>query len=221
MEGTKTIIDVGGGVGAGTLPILKDNLNLRVRVQDRPESESKFHEVGASKILIWIKVKGQIWNLTDQISITHQYLKNSYPEFEQSDRVKFIGHDFFTPQKEAGDIYFLRHVIHDWPDEEARQILSHCAAKMSLGNKLLILEHMLAPTYRDTSQSSREVAPRPLLANWGQSVVSRLDLQMLACLNAKERTETQYRALIENTGLKVVRVWRNAGLDTVLECIKD
>ncbi|CAI7663181.1 unnamed protein product [Penicillium pancosmium] len=192
LEGTKTIIDVGGGVGAGTLPILKENPNLRVRIQDRPESESKFHE----------------------------YLKNSYPEFEQSDRVKFIGHDFFTPQKEPGDIYFLRHVIHDWPDEEARQILNHCAAKMSLGNKLLILEHMLAPTYRDTSQSSREVAPRPLLANWGQSVVSRLDLQMLACLNAKERTETQYRALIENTGLKVVRVWRNAGLDTVLECIK-
>jgi hypothetical protein len=79
---------------------------------------------------------------------------------------------------------------------------------------------MLAPTYRDTSQSSFEVAPQPLLANWGQSVVSRLDLQMLACLNAKERTETQSRALVDSTGLKVVRVWRNAGLDTVLECIK-
>lgn len=49
LEGTKTIIDVGGGVGAGTLPILKENPNLRVRIQDRPESESKFHEVGASK----------------------------------------------------------------------------------------------------------------------------------------------------------------------------
>lgn len=159
-------------------------------------------------------------NSADPADITHQYLKNSYPEFEQSDRVKFVGHDFFTPQQEAGDIYFLRHVIHDWPDEEARQILSNCAAKMSLGNKLLILEHMLAPTYRDTSQSSFEVAPQPLLANWGQSVVSRLDLQMLACLNAKERTETQYRALVDSTGLKVVRVWRNAGLDTVLECIK-
>ncbi|KAJ5787470.1 S-adenosyl-L-methionine-dependent methyltransferase [Penicillium paradoxum] len=194
-EAGKTIIDVGGGVGAGTLPFLQAHGSLRLKIQDLPESEPKFHE----------------------------YVKTSFPEFEGSDRVEFLAHDFFTPQSEKeADIYFLRHVIHDWPDADAHRILSNCAAVMAPHSKLLILEHMISPTYRpDGSAVTHDfIAPKPLLANWGQSVTSRLDLQVLACLNAKQRTETEFRTLVAKAGLEAVRVWRNAGQDTILECRK-
>lgn len=82
-------------------------------------------------------------------------------------------HDFFTPQTEEADIYFMRHVIHDWPDAESVKILANTAAKMTSSTKLLICEHVDLPSYRlsPTSVSmagsveDEFAAPEPLLAN--------------------------------------------------------
>ncbi|KAE8153686.1 S-adenosyl-L-methionine-dependent methyltransferase [Aspergillus avenaceus] len=194
-ESGKTIVDVGGGVGAGTLPVLRAFPSLHLIIQDLPESEIKFQE----------------------------YLTQNYAELQGTSRVKFQGHDFFKPQIVQGpDLFFLRHVIHDWPDADASRILSNCAAVMTPQSKLLILEHMISPTFRRHDQIAVDtpVAPEPLLANWGQSVTSRLDLQVLACINAKQRTEAEFRKLVRDAGLEAVRVWRNAGQDTILECRK-
>jgi hypothetical protein len=133
-------------------------------------------------------------------------------------------HDFFKPQTEEADIYFMRHVIHDWPDEEAVTILSNCAATMTASTKLLICEHVIFPSYRSGEVSNlgddESLAPEPLLANWGAAHTSRLDLQVLACLNARQRTEAQYTSLVTRAGLKVVKFWRNMGLLVIIECCK-
>lgn len=135
--------------------------------------------------------------------------------------------DFFksSPVKGA-DIYFLRHVIHDWPDAEAVKILSGCAASMTAQSKLLICEHVVCPTYRSADNSPTKgsdsepqfVAPEPLLANWGDAPTSRLDLQVYTCLNAKQRTKLEYQTLVQQAGLELVKVWRNLGDETILEC---
>lgn len=95
---------------------------------------------------------------------------------------------------------------------------------MSESSKLLINEHVVLPTYRESRPQDQEgpekdfEAPEPLLANWGQPVTSRLDLQVLAFLNAKQRTEAEFRQLASRSGLEVVRIWRNMGEGVIIEC---
>lgn len=94
-------------------------------------------------------------------------------------------------------IYFLRHVIHDWPGAEAVQILKGCASVMRNGSKLLICEHVVCPTFRfnDPGEDNQFIAPEPPLANWGDGPTSRLDLQVYICLTAKQRTKQEYQEL--------------------------
>lgn len=117
----------------------------------------------------------------------------------------------------------MRHVIHDWLDPEATKILSSIAAAMTPSSKLLICEHIVLPSYpggapADVEQDDSLAAPAPLLRNWGASFTSRLDLQVLAVLNAKQRTEDEFSQLVAMAGLKVTKVWRNMGDETIVEC---
>ncbi|KAF2992955.1 hypothetical protein E8E13_000326 [Curvularia kusanoi] len=199
-EGNAKIVDVGGGFGGGTMPVIKAFKQLQLVVQDIPDTRPNFEK---------------IW-------------KDECPEAIQDGRVRFAVHDFFTPQTEDADIYYMRHVIHDWPDAESVEILANTAAKMGPLTKLLICEHVVLPSYRssmdsDGADSSIEddlTAPEPLLANWGAAHTSRLDLQVLACLNARQRTQTQYINLTQRAGLEVVRFWRNTGPLVIIECRK-
>lgn len=190
-EGQALVVDVGGGVGGATLPILQAFPELRLHVQDLPDSESGFAEL----------------------------FNKSLPGAIESGRVSFSAHDFFTPQPlKHADIYFLRHVIHDWADAEARVILSHIRDAMDVSCKLLIGEHVVFPTYREDKEGDEYEAPEPLLANWGDAKTSRLDLQVLGCLNAKQRTRGEFEELLGSVGLWVESVWRNMGDLAVVEC---
>lgn len=199
-EGNAKIVDVGGGVGGGTMPVIKAFKNLQLVVQDIPDTRPNFE---------------RIWN-------------EEQPDAIKEGRVRFAVHDFFTPQTEDADIYFMRHVIHDWPDAESVSILANTASKMTSSTKLLICEHVVLPSYRVPESNIREkfsikddfAVPEPLLANWGAAHTSRLDLQVLACLNARQRTQAQYSELIQQAGLELVHVWRNMGPLVIIECQK-
>lgn len=92
---------------------------------------------------------------------------------------------------------------------------------MKKGSKLLICEHMVCPTYHVVGQPILESnalgVPEPLLANWGDSATSRLDLQVYTFLNAKQRAQIEYELLVEQVGLELVQVWRNLGDLSIIE----
>ncbi|KAM5346420.1 hypothetical protein ACJ41O_009425 [Fusarium nematophilum] len=100
-------------------------------------------------------------------------------------------HDFFTPQPVKGArAYFMHNVLHDWEDTQAKQILTHLAEAMEKGySKLLIHESLVSSV-------------KPLAR------VTTSDITMMACLGAKERTETEWRTLVESVGLRVLKIWR-------------
>lgn len=53
----------------------------------------------------------------------------------------FQAHDFFTEQPVVGaKLYYLRVVLHDWPDAICRTILAHIVKAMNAGSKLLIFD---------------------------------------------------------------------------------
>jgi hypothetical protein len=85
--------------------------------------------------------------------------------------------DFFTAVPRDGDLYLLSHVLHDWSDEKASQILRRVADAMAVGSRLLVLENV------------KPVGEPGLL-------ISYLDLLMLVAWGGRERTEDQYRILL-------------------------
>lgn len=98
-------------------------------------------------------------------------------------------HDFFQvqPVKNA-KVYFMRTVLHDWPDKQAAQILGQVRDAMGPDSILLISETMLPES-------------GALLS----SVLS--DMQMMGSFASLERTEAQWRALFEQAGLELVQTW--------------
>lgn len=57
-----------------------------------------------------------------------------------SERVSFQAHDFFAPQTVTGDVYLLRHVCHNWSDENAARILRNLVPAMKSSSRILLVE---------------------------------------------------------------------------------
>jgi O-methyltransferase domain len=112
-------------------------------------------------------------------------------EFIQSrgmaDRVTFCPGSFFETIPGGCDLYMLSHVIHDWSEEQCLTILGNCHRAMSAGSRLLIIEMVL----------SEGNAFHP-----GKG----LDITMLTLAGGQERTEPEYRALLEKANFQLTRV---------------
>lgn len=54
-------------------------------------------------------------------------------------RTSFVGADFFTDPLPPADAYFLRFILHDWPDAEATAILRAVRRAMAPGSRAVLL----------------------------------------------------------------------------------
>ena len=107
-----------------------------------------------------------------------------------ADRCEFAAGDFFTSVPSGADVYVLKTVIHDWPDDQARDILRSCARAMAAGARLLIVERLMPGRLTPSAQNQ---------------ALARVDLHMLVALGAKERTLEEMLALLAAAGLMQVR----------------
>ncbi|MCJ1400195.1 hypothetical protein MMC11_003399 [Xylographa trunciseda] len=99
-------------------------------------------------------------------------------------------HDFFTPQPVLGArFYYLRNILHDYPDERCRLVLQHLKAAMGKDSVILVDDMVLQDAGVD----------------WQ---ATQLDLTMMAAMGSMERTEKQWRALMEAAGLRIVAIHR-------------
>ncbi|KAL8767940.1 MAG: hypothetical protein Q9209_005728 [Squamulea sp. 1 TL-2023] len=104
--------------------------------------------------------------------------------------IEALHHDFFQPQPIKGaKIYYLRHVLHDWPDSICETILKNIIDAMDDESILLVDDKVLPDVGAST-------------------VASALDLGMMMCFAAMERTESQWKSLMGKVGMKVERIWR-------------
>ena len=106
-------------------------------------------------------------------------------------RCEIVGGDFFKEVPGGGDAYLLKHVIHDWNDARAIDILGICRRAMGAEAKLLIVEGVYPPRI-DQSDESRGAA-----AN---------DVNMLVCTGGRQRSEAEFRALYEAAGFRLTRI---------------
>ncbi|OJJ98276.1 hypothetical protein ASPACDRAFT_44781 [Aspergillus aculeatus ATCC 16872] len=97
-------------------------------------------------------------------------------------------HDFWTPQPVVGaGFYYLRNVLHDYPDEQCVRLLGLQRAAMGAGSVVLV-DEIVCP--------ARGAGP----------AVVDMDITLLACLAAQERTLAHWTRLFRAAGLALVEV---------------
>lgn len=104
-----------------------------------------------------------------------------------TDRVELVGGNFFEKVPSGGDAYMMRHIIHDWYDDQATTILKSCHAAMTDKARLLVVESVIPP------------GNEPFLGKF-------LDLVMLLIPGGKERTAEEYRTLLAGAGFELQRI---------------
>ena len=58
-------------------------------------------------------------------------------------RVRFEVHDFLTDQTTQGEVFLLRWILHDWPDQYVIRILRHLRPALRPGNKILVNDQLM------------------------------------------------------------------------------
>jgi ubiquinone/menaquinone biosynthesis C-methylase UbiE len=117
-------------------------------------------------------------------------------------RCEFVAGDFFAGVPSGSDLYLMKTVIHDWPDEKAQVILHNCRRSMAPGSRLLIIERLM---------------PERLVPCEEHRALARVDLHMLVALGAQERTLKEMLTLLGSAGFESVRQIETDGEFQILE----
>jgi O-methyltransferase domain/Dimerisation domain len=128
-----------------------------------------------------------LFDLPDVITIA----RGAADQAEYAARLEFVGGSFFEmlPAGAAGaDAYVLKKVIHNWDDDRAIAILTNCRRAMPLSGRLLIIEPIIPP---DNIRSFNKLLDLLLLVWHG---------------SGKARTESEHRAILTASNLKVAQV---------------
>ncbi len=116
-------------------------------------------------------------------------------------RCEFVGGDFFESVPEGGDAYLLASIVHDWEDDRAELILANCRRAMAPGATLLVVE---------------TVIPSGDTPHFGKV----LDLEMLVVFGGRERSEAEYRELLDGGGFTLTRVVPTQAAPSVIEAVR-
>jgi hypothetical protein len=114
------------------------------------------------------------------------------------ERCAFVSGNFLEQVHPGGDVYLLKGVVHNWPDDAAVTLLRNCRRAMGPDGRLLLIEWVVPP--------GDEPHPSKLL-----------DLSMLFVYGGKERTEQEFVELLSAAGLRLVRVVGTASTLNFLE----
>lgn len=130
------------------------------------------------------------------MDITVQDLGQVRPAFDAAlpsdlaDRVRFVEHSFFDPQPVAADIYVLKMILHDWPQEECVRILRGLIPALRPGAKVILIEY-IGGEGEGEGRDQTEV-PRSL-KQYGTAT----DLRLMAIFNGKERPISAWKAIFQ------------------------
>lgn len=125
-------------------------------------------------------------------------------------RVSFLAHDFFKPMSVQADLYLIKLILHDWPDNECVEILRALRPALKPGAKVLFIDYVgkqdtveengdkAAPKEDAGEEKAGEKKPEeeglPLsIKQMGTST----DLRMMALFSTKERAPSAWKRLFQ------------------------
>ncbi|THU96315.1 O-methyltransferase [Dendrothele bispora CBS 962.96] len=116
VPSTAKIVDVGGGIGTATTPLVQKYPNFTVIVQDLPHVAEEGKKFYTTKM----------------------------PEAVASGQLQFQGHSFLNKQpiKDA-DVFVVKQVLHNWPDVYNSTILKNLREVAKPDTKLIIIDNVI------------------------------------------------------------------------------
>ena len=112
-----------------------------------------------------------------------------------SDRVTVAGQSFFDPLPAKADLYVLKKVLNDWPDEETVAILRRCAEAAGPGGRIVVMGGVVPDA----------------------GTAHRLTIEMLLA-GGKNNTVAEFTELARQAGLEVTAAERQRSGQFVVEC---
>jgi hypothetical protein len=108
--------------------------------------------------------------------------------------------DFFVSVPGGADVYFLKHVLASWPDEECLRILRVCRDAMPAHGRLLVANPMI---------------PEGNEPHFGKTV----DMVMMTVLNGRNRTRAEHEELLTAAGFAITRFVEPSPHASVVEAV--
>jgi orsellinic acid C2-O-methyltransferase len=157
-----------------------------------------YGELLAQALIAYPTATGVLFDMAHAITTARE----TFAQRGLAARCQFVEGDFFQRIPSGADVYMLKSVIHDWPDDRAVTILRCCQQAMRADAKLLLVERMM---------------PERLTASAQSESLARSDLHMLVALGAQERTPAQFETLLRAAGLKTLRSIETGGDFQIIE----
>ncbi|EQC37495.1 hypothetical protein SDRG_05098 [Saprolegnia diclina VS20] len=109
-----------------------------------------------------------------------------------------VSGDFFESVP-PGDLYLLKHILHEWDDAHCVTLLRHIRAAMPATGRVLIIDVVLSETPDDST--------------------AMLDLNTLVMFRGRERTEAEFHDLLSAAEMHLVRVIRTGTPFSIIEAV--
>jgi hypothetical protein len=122
-----------------------------------------------------------------------------------AERSEVVAGDAFVSVPGGADAYVLSRVMNGFNDERALAILNNCHRAMPEKSKLLLIQRVLPVRVKHSNTVQA-------------SVLS--DFNMMVMNGGRERTEAEYRILLETAGFEVTKIIPTQSEMTVIECAR-
>lgn len=116
------------------------------------------------------------------------------------DRVEVVPGDFFESIPVGADVYIMKHIIHGCDDAKSIKVLQNVRSAMKKNSKVLIIE-MVVPEGNEPSPSKI------------------LDILMIIMQGGKERTEKEYKMLLEAADLNLTKIVPTKSSYSIVEAV--
>lgn len=165
------------------------------RLNDVSSTDALLVDVGGGQGADLVAFKKAHPNVTGKLILEDQpaVIASADAESLSTSGIEAIPHDFFRPQPvKNARCYYLRTVLHDWPDLQALEILGHIKEAMGRGSVLLIEDRVLP---------EKDVPLESALADWN----------MMVTFASMERRLAEWVDLLAKAGFRLVKLWRPEG----------
>jgi hypothetical protein len=152
---------------------------------------------GGSLILAVLALNSHLRGMLVDWESSVDAAKSRFAAEDPSSRCELIAGDLTQSVPVGADVYMLKHVLHGRQDAQAITILGNCRAVIPQNGTLLVIEFVLPPLVSHAD---------PQLEGHLMS-----DLNMLAVTGGKERSEREWRKLLEAAGFILTGVYPVGG----------
>lgn len=127
------------------------------------------------------QLHGTLWD-------RHDVVQAAEPRFsEVSSRFTAQSGNFLEQTPPPADCYVLKHVLHNWPDTIAVEVLQRCRESLLPGGKILIVEGLRLPGNQ-------------------RDLTKMMDLEMFVLTSSgRERSKPEFRKLLKQAGMRLNR----------------